>query len=239
MNHRSNTVQLDFLRVSRLVVANAEEDGPCAYSEDLSNVNYFAHPEQCGSYFLCSQGTIEYLLTGFLTRAFERIRLNHLQIQIRGWNRIALMANISMLWILNVKAPKMLTVATVAGKGYTNISFNNLLSRLFPRPFSDTIRISTKWQITCWLSLQALVMNIDFSASFEVLHMIWFDELHHFNRLDKLWLCRRRIFWLLNANLWQAGRWMGSRFLSMEKMHSVYNEWCIIFRLAESFRSGS
>ena len=84
MNHRSNTVQLDFLRVSRLVVANAEEDGPCAYSEDLSNVNYFAHPEQCGSYFLCSQGMIEYLSTGFSTRAFEKIRFNHLQIQIRG-----------------------------------------------------------------------------------------------------------------------------------------------------------
>ena len=48
-----------------LVVANAEEDGPCTYSEGSPNVNYFAHPEQCGSYFLCSQGTIEYLLTGF------------------------------------------------------------------------------------------------------------------------------------------------------------------------------
>ena len=61
----------------------------------------------------------------------------------------------------------MLTVVIVAGKGYTNISFSeffaiNLFTRLFPRPFSDTIQILRKWQITCSLNLQALVIKMDF-----------------------------------------------------------------------------
>ena len=74
------------------------------------------------------------------------------------------MVNISTMLISNVKALKMLTVATVAGKGYTNISLmlNNLLSRRFQRPFPDTIQILRKWQITCSLNLQALVIKRDF-----------------------------------------------------------------------------
>ena len=40
---------------------------------------------------------------------------------------------------------------------------NNLFARRFLRPFSDTIQIFKKWQITCSLNLQALVIKRDFS----------------------------------------------------------------------------
>ena len=38
----------------------------------------------------------------------------------------------------------------------------NLFTRRFPRPFSDTIQKLRKWQITCSLNLQALVIKRDF-----------------------------------------------------------------------------